>query len=84
MISALTGEGIDELNARIAQELQKTHTPATFFIPFSQYGVLAQIRPLGRVISESYTDEGTELVIVLSAAERDRIAAKYGAEFLRS
>ena len=84
MVSALTGEGLDELNARIAQELQKTHMPATFFIPFSQYGVLAQIRPLGRVISESYTDEGTELVIVLPAAERDRIAAKYGAEFLRS
>ena len=80
----LTGEGIDELNAAIASELQKTHAPVTFFVPFSQYGILAQIRPMGRVISESYTDEGTELVIVLAASERDRIVAKYGADIIRS
>ena len=83
LISALTGDGIDELNDRIAKELQKTHVPVTFFIPFTQYGLLAQIRPLGRVVSESYTDEGTELVIVLAASERDRIIAKYGPDVVR-
>ena len=82
MVSALTGEGIDELNARIAQELQKTHTPVKFCIPFSQYGAVAQIRPLGRVISEEYTDDGVELVIVLAASERDRIVARYGAQIV--
>ena len=84
LFRSLTGEGIDELNARIAQELQKTHAPVTFFVSFSQYGILAQIRPLGRVINESYTDDGTELVIVLSTAERDRIIAKYGAGIIRN
>lgn len=78
MVSAKTGEGIEELNQAIAKELQKTHSPVKLFFPFSQYGALSQIRPLGKVISESYTDEGTELIIVLSAADQDRIAAKYG------
>ena len=78
MISAKTGEGLEELKDRIARELQKTYAPVTFFLPFSQYGVLSQIRPLGRVVSENYTDEGTELTIVLASSDRDRIVSKYG------
>ena len=83
MVSAQTGEGIPELQARIAQELQKTHAPVTLFLPFSQYGQLAKLRPLGRVVSENHTDTGTELTIILSAADRDRIVAQYGAQVIR-
>ena len=83
MVSAKTGVGMDEMAARIAAQLQKSYAPATFFLPFSQYGVLAQIRPLGRVISENHTDEGTELTIVLAQADRDRLVSRYGREILR-
>ena len=83
MVSAATGEGLDELRARIARELQKSYAPVTFFLPFSQYGVLSQIRPLGRVVNESYTDEGTELTIILSQTDRDRIVSKYGKDIVR-
>ncbi len=83
LISAKTGEGLDALRRRIADELQKTHAPVTLVLPFSQYGLLAKIRPLGRVVSETYTDEGTELTMILSAADRDRLAAKYGKEIFR-
>ena len=83
MVSAATGEGMDELRARIARELQKTYAPVTFFLPFSQYGVLSQIRPLGRVVNESYTDEGTELTIILSQTDRDRIVSKYGKDIVK-
>ncbi|MBQ2953627.1 MAG: GTPase HflX [Clostridia bacterium] len=78
MVSAKTGDGIDELHRRIAAELQKTFAPVTFVIPFSQYGLISQIRPLGRVVNEDYTDEGTELTIVIGNADRDRLVAKYG------
>ena len=78
MVSAKTGEGIDELSACIAAELQKTYAPMTFFLPFSQYGLLGQIRPLGRVISENHTDTGTELTMVIAQADRDRLVSKYG------
>ncbi len=78
MVSAVTGEGLDELQRRIAAELQKTYAPVTFVLPFSQYGLVSQIRPLGRVINEAYTDEGTELTIVIGNADRDRLVSKYG------
>lgn len=83
MVSAKTGEGLDELTRRIAAELQKTYAPVTFSIPFSQYGILSQIRPLGRVIAENYTDEGTELTIILSGPDRDRMVSKYGTGILK-
>ena len=83
MVSAKTGEGLEELKIRIAKELQKTYAPVTFFLPFSQYGVLSQIRPLGRVVNEAYTDEGTELTIILAQADRDRIVSKYGAGIVK-
>ena len=83
MVSAATGEGLEELRACIARELQKTYAPVTFFLPFSQYGVLSQIRPLGRVVNESYTDEGTELTIILSQTDRDRIVSKYGKDIVK-
>ena len=84
MVSAKTGEGIDELQSRIAAELQKTYAPVTFVIPFSQYGLVSQIRPLGRVVNEAYTDEGTELTIVIGNADRDRLVAKYGKDIIKA
>ena len=83
MVSAKTGEGLDELRSRIAAELQKSFAPATIFLPFSQYGLLGQIRPQGRVVSEKHTDEGTELTMILSKTDRDRLAARYGKALFR-
>ena len=83
LISAKTGEGIGTLQESIASELQKTHAPVKVFLPFSQYGLLAKLRPLGRVVSETHSDTGTELTIVLSQADRDRIAAQYGTDIFR-
>ena len=83
MVSAKTGTGLDELRSRIAAELQKSFAPATIFLPFSQYGLLGQIRPLGRVVSEKHTDEGTELTMILSRTDRDRLAARYGKALFR-
>lgn len=84
MVSAKTGEGLDELQRRIAAELQKSYAPVTFVIPFSQYGLVSSIRPLGRVINEAYTDEGTELTIVIGNADRDRLVAKYGKDIIKA
>ncbi len=84
MVSAKTGDGLDELQRRIAAELQKSYAPVTFVLPFSQYGLVSQIRPLGRVINETYTDEGTELTIVIGNADRDRLVAKYGKQIIKA
>lgn len=78
MVSAKTGEGLEELTAKIAAELQESYAPVELNVPFAQYGILSWIRPMGRVIREEYTDTGTEMTIVISKADRDRIAVKAG------
>ena len=83
MISAKTGEGVAELRRRIADALQENHTPVTFMIPFDRYGILSQIRPLGRVITEEYTDTGTEVTIVLAKEDVSRIVAQYGTAIIK-
>ena len=83
MVSAKDGTGIDELHHRIAAELQKTFAPVTFVLPFAQYGLVSQIRPLGRVVNEAYTDEGVELTIVIGNADRDRLVARYGKDIIK-
>ena len=82
-LSAKTGEGIAELHARIAEQLQKTYAPVTFVLPFDRFGLVGQIRPLGRVVNEEYTDTGLELTVVLANADRDRLVSKYGKEILK-
>lgn len=83
LVSAKTGEGLDELKQRIANELQKTYAPVTFFLPFAQYGLMSQLRPLGRVVSEQHTDKGTELTMVISQADRERVVSRLGVQIIR-
>ncbi len=78
MLSAKTGEGLEELQARIAAELQKTYAPATVFLPFSKYNLVGQIRALGRVMNEMHTPEGTEITVLLSEKDRDMLVSRYG------
>ena len=84
LVSAKTGEGLADLKAAIAAALQETHTPITFAIPFSRYGLLAAIRPLGRVIDEAHTENGTELTLMISREDAERLIHKYGAEIVKS
>ncbi len=82
LVSAKTGEGLEELKARIAAALQASHRAVTFLIPFTRYGLLAEIRPLGRVISENHTDTGTELTLFIAGEDAERLVRKYGADIL--
>ena len=82
LISAKTGEGLEELRAKIAETLQASHRPVTFRIPFSRYGLLAEIRPLGRVITENHTDTGTELTLMIAEEDAERMLRKYGPEIV--
>ena len=62
---------------------RSTYAPVTFVLPFDRFGLVGQIRPLGRVINEEYTDTGLELTVVLANADRDRLVSKYGKEILK-
>jgi len=83
LISAKTGEGLDELRDAIAASLQETYSPVVFHIPFSRYGILSEIHALGRVITEEHTDTGTEITVMIAREDAERMVRKYGAEILK-
>ena len=83
LISAKTGQGLDDLKDAIAEAIQETYVPVTFMIPFSRYGILSEIHAVGRVISETHTDEGTEITVMISGEDAGRLARKYGSEIIK-
>ena len=59
MISALNGQGVDDLLEEIQNTLPKNRTRVKLLIPFDKGGILAQIRADGVVHSEQFTENGT-------------------------
>ena len=84
LISAKTGEGLEELRDAIAAALQETYSPVVFSIPFSRYGILSEIHALGRVLTEEHTDTGTEITVMIAREDAERMVRKYGAEILKN
>ena len=82
-ISARTGMGLDALLAAIARELRKAETRLTLLVPFSQYGVIGELRQKGRVIEEIHEENGTKVTVMLPGDAAGQIAGRYGALILR-
>ena len=83
MISAKTGEGLEDLKAAIASALQETYAPVSFLIPFSRYGILSEIRGMGRVITEEHTEEGTAVTVMIAREDVEKLVRKHGADIIR-
>ena len=83
LISAKTGEGLEDLKAAIAEAIQETCEPVTFAIPFSRYGILSEIHALGRMITEEHTAEGTEITVMIAGEDAERLIRKYGTEIVK-
>ena len=58
LISAKTGTGIEEMLKKIAKMLAPTQIRINMLIPYSEGGLLGEIRSSGRVFSEEFTPEG--------------------------
>ena len=58
-VSALTGEGIAELEARVELFLNTLDAHLTVLIPFTRGDLVSRIHEYGTVRSEEYTGEGT-------------------------
>ena len=84
LISAKTGEGLEDLKDAIAAALQETYAPVAFTVPFSRYGILSEIHALGRVVTEEHTDTGTDITVVISREDTERMIRKYGAGILKN
>lgn len=60
-LSALKGEGMEELLNAIENALPNKHIEAWFLLPFAKTGLAAEIRRDGTVISEEYVEEGLKI-----------------------
>lgn len=60
-ISAHTGEGLDDLQAAIAEALSKGLVTLTLTVPYDRGDVVAAAHRLGEVIEEKHDEDGTVL-----------------------
>src|SRR4051794_49668 len=75
-VSALTGEGLDELRARIAERFAERFEPVRLLLPYGEGGKLNELYALGAPIEEREdTDEGVLVVARLPRREIARFAA---------
>ncbi|WP_216400451.1 GTPase HflX [Arcanobacterium phocae] len=61
LVSAVTGEGIDELYERIDQLLPRPNILIDVTIPFSRGDIVSRIHDDGEIFAESFTADGTHL-----------------------
>ena len=77
LVSALTGEGVEELGERIATEFERRLADVELLVPFSEGGTLAELHELAGDLEREDTPEGVRVSIRLPqavAARFDRYA----------
>ncbi len=67
-ISAKTGKGIDELFGEIERILMNGRVYIDTIIPYSDTGIVSEIRKQGQLISEEYVENGVHVVAYIPQA----------------
>lgn len=73
-ISALQGEGLDNLLNGISQMLKKEDTEVDLVIPYSAGWVIPFIHENGEVLKEEYTEQGIKANIIIKKMKVDKIS----------
>ncbi|MER7533733.1 GTPase HflX [Streptomyces sp. NPDC097704] len=71
LVSARSGQGIDELLALIDRELPRPQVELEVLVPYTQGGLVSRVHAEGEVESEEHTPEGT----LLKARVHEELAA---------
>jgi GTP-binding protein HflX len=58
-VSARSGEGVEELRARIAELLPSPEVLVTMLVPYDHGEIISRLHVAGRVVSTDYVEEGT-------------------------
>ncbi|GAA4266704.1 GTPase HflX [Frondihabitans peucedani] len=61
-VSARTGEGIDELRAKLAELLPRPEVELDLLVPYDRGEVIARIHEIGRVVDVQYVEAGTRVI----------------------
>jgi GTP-binding protein HflX len=71
-VSALTGEGMDELLVAVGDRLRRRDRTVALMVPFDRGDVLAALHREGEVVEEAHGEGGTKVQVVLDEAGRAR------------
>lgn len=67
LVSGLTGQGLDTLITRIAEEAARDSLTLTVLIPYTRGDLVAFAHERAQILSERHTDDGTQLAMRISA-----------------
>ena len=65
-ISALTGQGLDELLAKAEEKLNQGQRLMELFIPYEKYDAMQALRAAGNILEESHEDTGTRVKVLIA------------------
>ncbi|MEW1905728.1 GTPase HflX [Streptomyces sp. NPDC086147] len=74
-VSARTGEGIDHLLARIAEELPHPDIEVEVLVPYTEGQLVARVHESGEVLEETHEENGTRLKANVDASLAADLAA---------
>ena len=74
-ISAVTGAGIEELKAEIRRRVAQETREGEWLIPYDRGAVLARLHDAGKVLEQSYEEDGVRVRAVLPLADYERLKA---------
>jgi GTP-binding protein HflX len=74
MLSALTGEGVDDLLATIGDRLRSTLRVVELVVPYGRGDVLAAVHREGEVLMEAHDEESSRVQVRVDAAGAARFA----------
>ena len=66
-VSGLTGEGIDGLLTRIAEEASRGGTTMTVLVPYTRGDLIALAHERAQIVTERHHEDGTQLIVKLPA-----------------
>ena len=72
LVSAISGEGLDELQERIADEFERTLRDVELLVPFSEGGTLSELHDLAGDLERTDTPDGVRIQARLPSVVAER------------
>jgi len=72
LVSAVTGEGLDDLQERIADEFERTLRDVELLVPFSEGGTLSELHDVAGDLERTDTPDGVHIQARLPSVVADR------------
>jgi GTP-binding protein HflX len=74
LVSAMTGEGLEDLRERIGREFERTLLDVDLLVPFSEGGLLSELHDVAGELEREDTADGVRIQARLPAV----VAERYG------